>query len=45
MRPAKAHRLRGYDAVPLAVACELHIARGKACLPPLTFVSADQFLN
>lgn len=45
MRLVEAHRLRGYDAVQLAVACELHAARNKAGLPPLSFISADYSLN
>lgn len=45
MRLAEAHRLRGYDAVQLAAAVELHRVRESAGLPPQVFVSADQPLN
>ena len=45
MRLAEAHRLRGYDAVQLAAAVELHTARVAAGLPPLVFVSADLALH
>ena len=45
MQLAESHRLRGYDAVQLATAVELHKARDAASLPPLTFVSADDALN
>jgi uncharacterized protein len=44
-RLAEARGLRGYDAVQLAVALELHRTRQTAGLPPLTFVCADQELN
>lgn len=39
---AEAHGLRGYDAVHVATALELHQARLAEALPPLTFISADQ---
>jgi uncharacterized protein len=45
MRLAESHRLRGYDAVQLATAVELHREGVAAVLPPLTFVSADNALN
>jgi predicted nucleic acid-binding protein len=45
MRLAEMHRLRGYDAVQLAAALELHAARVAAGLPPLVFVCADLALN
>lgn len=45
MRVAEVYRLRGYDAVQLATAVELHAARESAGMPPLVFVSADQLLN
>lgn len=45
MRFAEVHRLRGYDAVQLGAAVELHVLREAAGLPPLVFVSADQPLN
>jgi predicted nucleic acid-binding protein len=45
MRLAQTRRLRGYDAVQLGAAIELHSARQKAGLPLLTFVSADNNLN
>jgi predicted nucleic acid-binding protein len=35
------HRLRGYDGVQLAAACELRDARAALSLPPMTIVSAD----
>ncbi len=41
MRLAEAHGLRGYDAVHLAAAVELHAVRSAMRLPPLLFVSAD----
>jgi predicted nucleic acid-binding protein len=39
------HALRGYDAVQLASAVNLHSRRQKAGLPPLVFISADNDLN
>lgn len=42
---AQSHYLRGYDAVQLAVACELHRKRTRIKALPLTFVSADIALN
>ncbi len=42
---AETHALRGYDAVQLASAVNLHSRRQKAGLPPLVFVSADDALN
>ena len=45
MTLAQAHSLRGYDAVQLAAAAELHILRNGMGLTPLTFVSADGELN
>lgn len=45
MRLAETHALRGYDAVQLAAALELHTVRASFALPPLTFVSADGRLN
>ena len=41
MNLAEAHGLRGYDAVHLAAALELHRRRQAAALPSLSFVSAD----
>lgn len=41
MSIAEKHGLRGYDAVHLAAASELHQKRQAMQLPPLTFVSAD----
>ena len=45
MRLAETYRLRGYDAVQLATAVELHKSRVAARLPPAVFVSADNGLN
>jgi len=45
MSLAEQHGLRGYDAVQLAAALELHVVRAKMGLPPLIFVSADDDLN
>jgi hypothetical protein len=45
MRLAEVHRLRGYDAVQLAAAVELHVVRVAAGLQPLVFVSADLALH
>jgi predicted nucleic acid-binding protein len=42
---AEKHALRGYDAVQLASAADLHNRRQKAKLPALTFISADNALN
>ena len=42
---AEARALRGYDAVQLATALELHRLRQEMSLPPLAFVSADGDLN
>jgi len=42
---AEKHALRGYDAVQLASAVNLHERRQKAGLSPLIFVSADNDLN
>lgn len=39
------HFLRGYDAVQLAVACELHDSRAKAKASTITFISSDIALN
>jgi uncharacterized protein len=41
MHLAEKHGLRGYDAVHLAAAIELHAVRSAMRLPPLVFVSAD----
>ena len=38
---AQRHALRGYDAVQLAAAFELHTLRNTMRLRPLTFISAD----
>jgi predicted nucleic acid-binding protein len=45
MMVAETHWLRGYDAVQLAAALELHALRDAAGLPPLVFVSADVALH
>jgi len=45
MALAERHGLRGYDAVQLAAALELHTVRKRMKLPPLIFVSADDDLN
>ena len=45
MTLAEQHGLRGYDAVQLATALELHTVRNLMRLPSLTFVSADSDLN
>jgi predicted nucleic acid-binding protein len=45
MELAGKHGLRGYDAVHLAAAVELHTVRVEMELPPLTFISADNNLN
>lgn len=44
MSLAQLHSLRGYDAVQLAAASELHTIRNRMGLPPLTFISADSVL-
>lgn len=41
MELAERHDLRGYDAVHLAAALQLHRARRELNLPAITFVSAD----
>jgi predicted nucleic acid-binding protein len=45
MNLAEARSLRGYDAVQLATALELHCLRQEMNLSPLMFVSADGDLN
>jgi len=45
MNLAQQYGLRGYDAVQLAAASELHTVRNSMGLPPLTFISADNNLN
>jgi predicted nucleic acid-binding protein len=42
---AQQHGLRGYDAVQLAAAAELHGIRNRMGLLPLTLISADGALN
>lgn len=42
---AEKHYLRGFDAVQLSCAMQIHNIRQTAKLPPLTFVSADNTLN
>ena len=42
---AETHALRGYDAVPCAVAVALHHARQARGMPVLTLVSADAALH
>jgi uncharacterized protein len=42
---AEKHILRGYDAVQLGCAVQLHQLRQKAKLSPFIFVSADDALN
>ena len=42
---AETHGLRGYDAVQLAAACEIHNLCATAGLMPPIFVSADTELN
>ena len=42
---AEQRAARGYDAVQLATAMELHRVRRSLNLPGLTFISADQALN
>lgn len=45
MKLARSHALRGYDAVQLASAIEVHQARVAAGASPLTIISADDPLN
>jgi len=45
MELAEKHGLRGYDAVHLAAAVELHTVRDRMELLPLVFISADNDLN
>jgi len=45
MALAETHELRGYDAVQLAVVCELNALCVANRLPPVTFVSTDEELN
>ena len=45
MKLARSHALRGYDAVQLASAIEVHQARVAASASPLTIISADDPLN
>lgn len=45
MNLAKIHFLRGYDAVQLAAALQVHRRRKSLNLSPLIFVSADNDLN
>jgi predicted nucleic acid-binding protein len=45
MSLAERYSLRGYDAVQLAAASELHAILAANGLPPLTFVAADTALN
>jgi len=45
MSLAQQHSLRGYDAVQLAAASELHTLHSRTGLPPLIFISADTVLN
>ena len=45
MKLARSHALRGYDAVQLASAIEVHQARVAAGASPLTIISADEPLN
>jgi predicted nucleic acid-binding protein len=42
MTLARKHGLRGYDAVHLAAAWELHALRQSLALPALVFISADE---
>ena len=44
-RLARKHFLRGYDAIQLAAALEVHRARTSIGLSPLIFVCADDKLN
>ncbi len=45
MAIAEKHALRGYDAVQLAAALDIHTRRLALKLPALTFISADIALN
>lgn len=45
MTLAETHSLRGYDAVQLATAVEVHVRGLMLGLPALTLVSADGELN
>jgi hypothetical protein len=45
MNLAQQYGLRGYDAVQLAAASELHTIRNSMALSPLIFISADNNLN
>ena len=45
MTLAQEQGLRGYDAIQLAAASELHTLRNTIGLAPLTFISADSGLN
>ena len=45
MALAETHSLRGYDAVQLATAVEIHVRGLTLGLPALTLVSADEELN
>jgi hypothetical protein len=45
MQLARAHALRGYDAVQLAAAMEVNQRWVAAGQPPITLVSADTALN
>ena len=45
MKLARSHALRGYDAVQLAAAIEVHQARVAAGASALTIISADDPLN
>jgi predicted nucleic acid-binding protein len=42
---AEIHALRGYDAVQLAAALEVHLDRVSLGLPAITLISADAALN
>ncbi len=44
VRRTQQHRLRGYDAVQLALALDAHVTTAAAGLPALTFVAADDDL-
>src|SRR5262245_10921885 len=45
MTLAETHSLRGYDAVQLATALEIHVGGLTLGLPALTLISADEELN
>lgn len=45
MKLARSHALRGYDAVQLASAIEVHQVRVAAGASPVTIISADDPLN